>query len=178
MKKKDMALAIGWLDEISRLRNVDMSKNSSIFRRYMKYYIRRLNRGYSMQFENARRSTQYAKYHNGSSMQFENARRSTQYAKYHNGSSKANTSMINVDLMIVEFDNANSNVISELKTYISSNNCKAINFRKPIICSKVLSTNETVILTSLMFHDPETLIIDLHRILNPIFKEHTYRGPK
>ena len=158
MKKKDMALAIGWLDEISRLRNVDMSKNSSIFRRYMKYYIRRLNRGYSMQFENARRSTQYA--------------------KYHNGSSKANTSMINTDLMIVEFDNANSNVISELKTYISSNNCKAINFRKPIICSKVLSTNETVILTSLMFSDPETLVIDLHRILNQIFKEHTYRGPK
>ena len=158
MKKKDMALAIGWLDEISRLRNVDMSKNSSIFRRYMKYYIRRLNRGYSMQFENARRSTQYA--------------------KYHNGSSKANTSLINIDKLIVEFDNANSNVISELKTYISSNNCKAINFRKPIICSKVLSTNETVILTSLMFSDPETLIIDLHRILNQIFKEHTYRGPK
>ena len=158
MKKKDMALAIGWLDEISRLRNVDMSKNSSIFRRYMKYYIRRLNRGYSMQFENARRSTQYA--------------------KYHNGSSKANTSMINIDKLIVEFDNANSNVISELKTYISSNNCKAINFRKPIICSKVLSTNETVILTSLMFSDPETLIIDLHRILNQTFKEHTYRGPK
>lgn len=158
LKKIDMLHAIAWLDEIAKWQKFDYSSSSQSFRRYMKYYIRRLNRGYHLAYFGGR------------------LRHPTNYAKFTLQTSKANHQLMKIDEFVTRIcEENNADKLEKLKKYLLAS--KAANCRLELYNFSKLNKTENEQLNALATYDPDKMFSVCYHILFPMIST-VYVGPR
>ena len=141
--KKRFVVAIMWLDEIKRLTELRKLKGSSMtYRVYLSNYIKRLQRGYSEEYENG------------------TVRDSTSKATFNSSTSNINSRMMWADLFINSITCRDKELVEVIKMLndcsVSSEILESCN-KRPVTYCKLLTTHENKILNYLLYNDDEQL---------------------